>query len=63
MAIVKCEDPEELQKQFAAKGIETATHFSRAITWATEFGYNLGSCPNAEELTKHLLMIPTYTKI
>ena len=63
MAIVKCEDPSALQKQYASRGIETATHFSRCIDWAKQFGYVEGSCPMAEELTKHLLMIPTYTKI
>ena len=63
MAIVKCDDPEELQKQYASRGIETATHFKNAITWAKEFGYKEGSCPKAEELTKKLLMIPTYTRV
>lgn len=60
MLIARCENPEELKKWFAARGVETATHFAHAIDWATEFGYLPGSCPKAEELTKHLLMIPTY---
>ena len=63
MAIVKCDDPSALQKQYASRGIETATHFSRCIDWAKQFGYVEGSCPKAEELTTKLLMIPTYTKI
>ncbi len=63
MLIARCEDLEELKKWFAARGVETATHFAHAIDWATEFGYLPGSCPKAEELTKHLLMIPTYTEI
>lgn len=63
MTIVKCDDPEKLKKEFAAKGIETATHFAHAIDWAKEFGYKEGNCPKAEELTKHLLMIPTYREI
>lgn len=63
MAIVKCDDPSALQSQYAARGIETATHFSHCIDWAKQFGYVEGSCPCAEELAKHLLMIPTYTKI
>lgn len=61
MAIVKCEDPAALQKQYAERGIETATHFKNAITWAKQFGYVEGSCPNAEYLVNHLLMIPTYS--
>lgn len=63
MAIVKCEYPPTLQKEYAKRGVETATHFKNAIIWAEEFGYNRGSCPKAEELTKHLLMIPTYRAI
>ena len=63
MAIVKYDDPSALQKQYAERGIETATHFKNAITWAKQFGYVEGSCPNAEKLVNKLLMIPTYTKI
>lgn len=63
MAIIRADDPIALQKQYAARGIETATHFSRCIEWATQFGYVSGSCPTAEKLTKQLLMIPTYTSI
>lgn len=63
MLVVKTKKPEELKKWFADRGVETATHFAHAIDWATEFGYIPGSCPKAEELTRHLLMIPTYRKI
>lgn len=63
MAIVTCDNPEELKKAFAKRGLETETHFKNAIIWAKQFGYIEGSCPNAEELTKHLLMIPTYRAI
>jgi dTDP-4-amino-4,6-dideoxygalactose transaminase len=63
MAIVRCENTEGLKKEFAKRGVETETHFKNAITWAKQFGYVEGSCPNAEELTTKLLMIPTYTKI
>lgn len=63
MAIVKCDDPFALKAVFATKGVETETHFKNAINWAKQFGYKEGSCPKAEELTKHLLMIPTYTNI
>lgn len=63
MAIVKCDDPSALKAEFAAKGVEAETHFKNAITWAKQFGYKEGSCPNAEKLVNKLLMIPTYTKI
>lgn len=63
MALVRCEDPAALKAVYAAKGIETETHFKHCIDWAAQFGYERGNCPNAEELTKHLLMIPTYTSI
>jgi len=60
MAIVRTDDPAALQKQYASRGIETATHFNRCIDWAEQFGYKRGSCPTAEYLVNHLLMIPTY---
>lgn len=63
MAVMRCENPEALKKEFAARGIETETHFKHCVEWAKQFNYVEGSCPKAEELTKHLLMIPTYTAI
>ena len=63
MAIVKCEDPAALKAEFAKRGVETETHFKNAIIWAKGFGYKEGSCPNAEKLTKQLLMIPTYMRV
>lgn len=63
MAIVRTEDPEALKADYTSKGIETETHFKHCIDWAKEFGYVEGSCPKAELLVKHLLMIPTYCKI
>lgn len=63
MAVVRTDDPEGLKKEFANRGVETETHFKNAITWAKQFGYVEGSCPNAEKLVNKLLMIPTYTKI
>lgn len=63
MVIVRSEDPAALKAEFTRRGIETATHFNRCIEWAKQFGYVEGSCPNAEKLSKELLMIPTYRKI
>lgn len=60
MAIVRSDDPVALQTWFAERGVETATHFARAIEWAEEFGYKQGSCPNAEKFVLELLMVPTY---
>lgn len=60
MLIAKTRDSAALQVWFAKQGVETATHFAHAIDWAAEFGYQHGSCPMAERLTKELLMIPTY---
>lgn len=60
MFVVKCECPKDIQKEFRAKGIETATHFANSLTWAKEFGYQQGSCPKMEKLVSRLLMIPTY---
>lgn len=63
MAIVRTDDPAALKAEYAKRGVETETHFKNAITWAKQFGYVEGSCPKAEELTKKLLMIPTYRAI
>lgn len=63
MLIARCENPEELKMWFANRGVETETHFKHAIDWAKEFGYVPGSCPKAEEMKRHLLMIPTYKRI
>ena len=63
MLIARTENVQELKEWFEKQGVETETHFKHAIEWAKEFGYIPGSCPKAEALTKHLLMIPTYRKI
>lgn len=62
MLIAQTEDPEALKNHLMQHGVESATHFARAIEWAREFGYTPGECPMAELLTKKLVMIPTYTK-
>ena len=63
MLIVRCQDPQVLKQYLATQGIETATHFANTIAWIKQFGYLLGSCPMAEQLTRELLMIPTYKTI
>lgn len=63
MAIVRTDDPIALQKEYAKRGVENETHFKHCIEWAREFGYKDGTCPKAELLVKHLLMIPTYCNI
>lgn len=62
MLIARCEDPKQVQTYFAKHGVETATHFAKAIEWAKQFGYTDGACPMAEQLTKELIMIPTYVR-
>lgn len=63
MLIAQTNDVQALNNYFAEQGIETATHFAKTIQWATQFGYQQGSCPIAEQLTNQLVMIPTYKKI
>lgn len=60
MLIARCKDPQQVQTYFAKHGVETATHFAKAIEWAKQFGYTDGACPMAERLTNELIMIPTY---
>ena len=62
MLIAQTEEPELLKNHLMQHGVESATHFARAIEWAREFGYTPGECPTAKQMTKKLLMIPTYTK-
>ena len=62
MLIALCKDPQQVQTYFAKHGVETATHFAKAIEWAKQFGYTDGACPMAERLTKELIMIPTYVR-
>lgn len=63
MLIARCKDPQQVQTYFAQRGVETATHFAKAIEWAKQFGYTDGACPIAERLTKELIMIPTYVPL
>ncbi len=60
MAVSVCDEPKKVAALFPK--VETATHFAHCIDWARYFGYQIGDCPTAEYLTKHLLVIPTYTK-
>ena len=62
MLIARTKDTIGLSKYLAAHGVESATHFARAIEWEKEFGYTEGQCPMAERLTKELIMIPTYVR-
>ena len=60
MLIALCDNPVQIKKYFRAKGVEVDTHFAHCIDWATSFGYKKGSCPQAELMTKQLIMIPTH---
>ena len=62
MLIARTKDPMGLSNYLAARGVESATHFARAIEWAKQFGYTEGQCPMTEILTKELIMIPTYVR-
>lgn len=63
MAIARTKDTMRLSKYLAARGMESATHFARAIEWAKQFGYTEGQCPTTERLTTALIMIPTYVPL
>lgn len=63
MAIARTKDTIGLSKYLANRGVESATHFARAIEWAKQFGYTEGQCPMTERLTKELIMIPTYVPL
>ena len=60
MLVAVCDDSEKLLKSLQQKGIDSATHFAQSISWAKQFGYKENTCPIAEQILPHLLMIPTY---
>ena len=60
MLVLFCDDTKVTKGFFINKGIEAETHFAHSLEWAREFGYVTGSCPNAERIIGHLLMVPTY---
>ena len=63
MLIARTKDTMGLSNYLSARGVESATHFARAIEWAKQFGYTEGQCPMTERLTTELIMIPTYKNI
>ena len=44
----------------AENGVEAGKHFSKSIQWAKEFGYETGTCPNAERIAEKVLVIPVH---
>lgn len=50
----------EFEKKYIRNGVEITSHFSKSIEWATNFGYKIGDCPNAERITDELLIIPVH---
>lgn len=62
MLVALCEDIAPVRSCLRKGGIESATHFSNCLIWASRFGYVRGMCPNAERLVETLLMIPVYWK-
>ena len=55
-----CDNPVGLKMRLRQYGIEAETHFRHCLIWGKEYGYQEKDCPQAEDLTRHLLMIPTY---
>ena len=59
-SVALCDNLSLAKKTLREKGIEAETHFASCIDWAKSFGYKEGSCPQTEQLTHCLLMVPTY---
>ena len=55
-----CANPVVVKRDLRHRGIEAETHFRHCLIWGKEYGYQENDCPQAEDLTHHLLMIPTY---
>lgn len=63
MAVCECKDKSAVQSYLSKRRIDSETHFSNCIHWASSFGYGKASCPNSEKLCKTILTIPTYCTI
>jgi len=44
-------------------GIEIGPHFSKAISWAMEFGYIKGCSPNTEVVVGQIITMPCYSEL
>ena len=55
-----CDNPMEIKMNLRRIGIEAETHFRHCLIWGKEYGYQEKDCPQVENLTHHMLMIPTY---
>lgn len=60
MLIAYSVSPLSLKKALYTDDIDSDVHFKHCINWAKSYGYKMGSCPKAEQLTKQILMIPIY---
>lgn len=49
---------DEIAAYLYRQGIEAGKHFARSIEWARHFGYQAGSCPNAEKSVNEIFVIP-----
>ena len=60
MLVLECDSPQQVKDYFHGQRLDTDTHFSHFLHWASGFGYTQGECPHVEKLVGHLLMVPTY---
>lgn len=44
----------------AKNGVEVGKHFTKSIHWAKEFGYETGTCPNAEKIAEKIVTLPVH---
>lgn len=54
-------NPVNLINYFRKNGIEIGRHFSNSIEWAEKFGYQVGDCPNTEDIVKKILVFPCHS--
>lgn len=54
------EKAEQFVKYYKNNGIEIGRHFSGSINWAKQFGYEVGSCPKAEQIVSKVVTVPCY---
>jgi perosamine synthetase len=58
--VLLCENQEGLYRYLIQNGIGAGKHFYHSASWVSEFGYEISSCPNFENLVKKIITIPCF---
>ncbi len=54
---------DQLFDELLKNNIEPGKHFSKSLTWAKEFGYKEGDCPETEVIINQVLTLPIHSGV